>query len=227
MAEFAIVENGVPRVLDGNETIRVPAAGGNDAYQIAVGEVAKWAESERNAISIYTIGQAAAPGLTSSKRRSGSELRYDQPSGTVKRRDTLENYPLGERKQTMRAAVAMKRDQQIAAGFSYDFGASTIPGQSGVHVLDTRIEDARRWTNYRNACDDQYAAGLSVMELPIRTNANVSLLVSPTEGKAVMVAMAKREGAIWKRSWEIEDQIRAAAGHAALDAIDYNSGWPT
>jgi hypothetical protein len=220
MAEFAIVENGVPRLLGSNETIVVPAVGG--AYQIAAGEVAKWSESDRNAISIYTIGQGATPGLTSSKRRGKSELRYDQPSNTVRRRDTLENYPLGERKQAMRAAATAKCNQQIAAGFTYDFG----PSFGGVQSLDTGSEDARRWANYRNACDDAFASGLA-MDLPIRTSANVSLLVSPTVGKAAMVAMAQREGAILKRLWEIEDQIRAAADHAALDAIDFSSGWPT
>jgi hypothetical protein len=223
MLDLAIVENGVPRSLGANETILVPASEDHEAYKIAAGEVAKWTEPERNAILVYTAGRDTTP-IPSDKRSVGLELRYDQPLDAVNWCDVLVDYPLDERKRAMRIEVTNKREAQIALGYVHDFGAAF----GGQHRLDTRPDDARRWIHYRNICDDQIAAGQGtiVMPVPMRTSANVDLLVRANQGKAAMVAMAQREGAILKHSWGIKDTIQATADHAALDTIDINAGWP-
>jgi hypothetical protein len=41
-----------------------------------------------------------------------------------------------------------------------------------------------------------------------------------------MQGMRTREGNITLHSRALRDQVRAAADHAALDAIDINAGWP-
>ena len=141
----------------------------------------------------------------------------------MKWHDVLEDYPLEDRKLAMRSMVTGKREQQTAMGFVYDFGASF----GGAHRLDTRPDDARRWISYRNICDDRIDGGYDTIDLSIRTSTNEDLLVPPAVGKAAMVAMTQREGAILKHSWSVKDQIQTAADHAALDAIDVNAGWPT
>jgi hypothetical protein len=220
---LAIVENLIPRELSNNEAVFLPASDGQPDRNVPVGALASWTEPERNAVSVYTIGTDTTP-IPSDKMYGGMELRYDQPSNTVKWYTILVDYPLSDRKQAMREEVNVRTVQQIEVGYNHDFGA----GLGGVHPLDTRRELAAAWIDYRNACQEKIDAGQgsSVMEVPIRDKNDVDVFVRANQGMTCMQGMRTREGNITLHSRALRDQVRAAADHAALDAIDINAGWP-
>jgi hypothetical protein len=216
---FSIVENLIPRALASNEAVPLPPGGA----RIPVGALASWTEPERNAINVYTIGHDQTP-VPSDKKVAGTELRYDQPANTVKYYQVLVDYPLDERKQDMRNKINERTVEQIEIGYNHDFGA----GLGGVHPLDTQRGLAAAWIDYRNACQERIDAGQgsSVMEVPIRDKNDVDVFVRANQGMTCMQGMRTREGNITLHSRALRDQVRAAADHAALDAIDINAGWP-
>ena len=216
--DLALVENNVPRQLKSNETVILPSGAKIPARALSV-----WTEPQRNAVNVYEIGTAVET-VPTDKKVVGRELRYDQPSNTVKWYQILGDLPLDERKTTMRAQVESKRIAVTEAGYSHDFG----PALGGVHVLDTSERTHAGWLHYRNACKDQIDAGNGalIMELPIRTKAEVDLLVRANQGFSTMNSMRDREGSIIRHYRALNDNIRTAADHAALDAINIDAGWP-
>lgn len=223
MPDFALVENSIPRQLSPREAVFVPAGGGQPDRNVPVGALAVWTEPERNAISTYTIGTDTTP-VPSNKKVNGRHLMYDQGANTVKWHDTLVDLPLDERKNVMRRQVDQKRLTQTELGYSHDFG----PGLGGVHTLDTGSEFETGWIHYRNSASEMISAGNGsvIMTLPLRTKAEVDLLVRANQGMSAMTGMRDREGMIVQHARALRDDIRAATDHAALDAIDINAGWP-
>lgn len=223
MADYAHVENNIPDQLGPYDAVFAPASGNQPDRNIPVGALASWTEPQRNAVSVYTIGTDTTP-IPSNKMYGGMELRYDQPSNTVKWYTILIDYPLSDRKLAMREQINARTVEQIEVGYSHDFGA----GLGGIHELDTRRELAPAWIDYRNACQEKIDAGQgsSVMEVPIRDKNDVDVFVRANQGMTCMQGMRTREGNITLHSRALRDQVRAAADHAALDAIDINAGWP-
>lgn len=223
MADYAKVDNNVPRLLSPSEAVLVP---GPPPYRVPVQNLPRYPdEASRNAIACYTIGRDTTP-VPSDKQVIGQHLVYDQGASTVKWHNTLADYPLGERKREMHNQVIVKFESVLTAGYSHDFGAAF----GGVHVLDTARIKKPEWIDYRNACKDMIDAGQgsAVMSVPIRTKAEppVDLLVRANQGMTAMTGMREREGNLILHARQKDDAIRAAADHAALDAIDIDAGWP-
>ena len=218
--DLALVENNVPRQLSPREAVILPSGA-----KIPVGALQHWTEPERNAVNVYEIGTAVET-VPSNKKIVGRELRFDQPSNTVKWHDVLADLPLDERKTTMRAQVDSKRATQTAAGYSHDFG----PGLGGVHVLDTAPQNETGWIHYRNSCKEMIDAGNGalIMTLPITDEGSGRGRPDGARqsGHAGMVGMRDREGMIVQHARSLRDNIRAATDHAALDAINIETEWP-
>lgn len=123
--------------------------------------------------------------------------------------------------------VAMRREVDAlwalhqATGYDHDFGAP------GVHRLQTRETDLPYWLALAQTASIQI--GLGHGDVPhgaIRTADNVNVPVTASQALAAMLGMQAHLGAILAHSWALKDEVMAAEGLTALDAIDVSAGWP-
>ena len=125
-------------------------------------------------------------------------------------------------KAAKRAAVSTLLDAKLSAGYEHDFG-----DPYGVKKLQTRnIEDRTNWLTSQAAYGAAIAGGAgAIMGANFRTEDNININLSYSDGHAVLLAMASWGAAHYARSWTLKDEIEAAADEATLDAIDIESGW--
>ena len=125
-------------------------------------------------------------------------------------------------KAAKRAAVSALLDAKLSGGYEHDFGEPY-----GVKKLQTRnIEDRTNWLTSQASYGAAIAAGAgAVMGANFRTEDNININLSYSDGHAVLLAMAQWGAAKYAKSWALKDAIAEAADEAALDAIDIESGW--
>lgn len=131
---------------------------------------------------------------------------------------------LVSRKSDMRNRVDEKCADVMQSGYAHDF-----EGSVGEHTFQTRFEDETSWLALKDACNDAILAGMGddQVALPPRTAANVNLTeLTYNQVAAFLRGMRVKQSQRLGYSWALKDAISAAADHAALDAIDVESGWP-
>lgn len=129
---------------------------------------------------------------------------------------------LERRKAGMAIAIDEIWSVKNQSGFSYDFG-----GEYGVLVLQTRETDLPFWLALAQVASIQISMGQGGASVgAIRSAENVNVPVTASQALTAMLSMQQHLGAILAASWALKDAVAAAADHAALDAIDIDSGWP-
>lgn len=131
---------------------------------------------------------------------------------------------LFERKAAMKSAIDVLRDQAFADGFTVVGTGTDLDG----HTLQTRDEDDKiNWLTSQAAYSAAAAGGAGdVVDATFRTMSNDTVVLTYSEGLAVLLAMAAWGKTIMGNSWTLKDAVDAAEDHAALDAIDIGAGWP-
>jgi uncharacterized protein (DUF1684 family) len=127
-----------------------------------------------------------------------------------------------ENKAAKRAAVSALLAEKLTGGYTHDFGAP-----HGEKVLQTRdTDDQVNWLTSQAAYSAAVAGGAgATMGANFRTEDNVIITLSYSDGLAVLLSMAAWGQALYANSWALKDAIEAAADQAALDAIDIEAGW--
>lgn len=135
---------------------------------------------------------------------------------------TYTTMPLADRKASMKAAVSALLAAKLTGGYTHDFG-----GSHGEKVLQTRdTDDQVNWLTSQAAYSAAIAGGAgATMGANFRTEDNVIITLSYSDGLAVLLAMAAWGQSLYANSWTLKDAIESASDHDDLDAIDINSGW--
>lgn len=136
--------------------------------------------------------------------------------------DALVATRLEAKKRAKRAAVTALLDAKLTGGYPHDFGAPY-----GTKVLQTRnIEDRTNWLTSQASYSAAIAAGAgAVMGANFRTEDNININLSYSDGLGVLLAMAGWGDGLYAKSWALKDAIDAAGDDATVDAIDIESGW--
>ena len=131
-------------------------------------------------------------------------------------------FDLDAAKGAASAAVNARRDAIIGGGYRHNFGST-----AGIRTLDQRdAKDETAWLTIKINAMEAVAAGAGALPIPIRDAGNETFEVSAAVASAAMTAMAQWRSAVSQRSWDLKDEIEAAADQAALEAIDIEADWP-
>lgn len=125
-------------------------------------------------------------------------------------------------KLAKRTAVETLLEQHFTAGFTPTTGP--IAGKT----LQCRdVEDRTNWLTSQAAYLAAVSAGAGAQPgAAFRTADNTTINCTFGEGLQTLLDMASWGKSLFGHSWELKDQIIAAADQTALDAIDITAGWP-
>lgn len=130
---------------------------------------------------------------------------------------------LVEAKAIKNRAVTAKRESVFAAGYT------PASGPLAGHTLQCRdVQDRTNWLTSAVGYSAAVQAGAgNVAGATFRTQDNETVTITYAEAVTVLLQGMQVWGQqIMARSWELKDEIDAAADGAELDAIDINTGWP-
>lgn len=134
----------------------------------------------------------------------------------------LVDVPLASLQSGISAQVNARRDKVLQCGFLVSGGL--LDGEI-LQVLDPN--DQTNWLVSARLYDKQIALGNgSVTGAKFRTLANNTFDLTFADGAAVLDAMALWGASVWQHSWDMKDDIAAAADVPTLLQIDYTAGWP-
>ncbi|XWN29967.1 MAG: hypothetical protein ROR55_21095 [Devosia sp.] len=146
---------------------------------------------------------------------------YDVTDKTAQEITDEASAALAEAKANLKEAVQELSDRKSSEGYEHDFGAD------GVHVLQTRLSDRANWTALATLCHAMMLGGQPTAPVgTIRTEGNVNIPVTAETAHTAMVAMQAHLAAVIRHGWALKDQVNAAVDVAAVEAIDFEAGWP-
>lgn len=135
---------------------------------------------------------------------------------------TVDYLPLEDAREAMRNAIDQRRDSAFEVGFTPSTGP--LAGKT-LQVRGDR--DRTNWLTSQAAYSAAVAAGAgATVAAKFRTETDETVLLSYSDGLAVLLDMAAWGAAVMNNSWTLKDDVRDALDLAALEAIDIEVGWP-
>jgi hypothetical protein len=128
---------------------------------------------------------------------------------------------LEDAKEVKAAQIELAFTTRFANGFPCVIGGNT-------ETLQMRPADQVNWLIFKDACDDNIAAGDGSAQnpLPLRTASNNEYSLTNVQGRNLMVALRTYGAGLLRRHWLLKDANKNATTEQEVQAIDVSAGWP-
>ncbi len=126
-------------------------------------------------------------------------------------------WSLEDAKTQARADLEVAYQARMEVGFAHDFGGGVE------HLQVSRTEDQVRWLGFKDACEDQIAAGFGAapVAIPIRSFENITHTVTADSGRALMIALRGWMATQLAWTWAMKDHIETLTTHEQFAALDF------
>lgn len=220
--QWALVDGDGVRAYEGG-MLRVAG------FQHPPAVLSRWSQTKLASVGVYPLVEDSLP---AGHEVVDSTLTFDAANSVVRRSFTTQPMSITALQERLVARVEARYAQQLAAGFSYDFGTATATKPdgtteaAGVRTLQTRPHDRERWQTTMQVAQQYIVAGLPNEPMrAFRTADNVRVAMTAQSVTDCLNAMQAHFGALMEALWNHKDTIRTATDPAVLLSYDVEAGW--